>query len=95
MPPQAPLTAKYHSVILNGTETVEAAEELPEVPVTRLSTLRDGYYYWVGLRRDESELADGPTVGHMLNGEVDGGTWWLVLGKSQASRSGGLRTHSL
>jgi hypothetical protein len=72
----------------SGTNDANTIEATRSPPITHLSTLRDGCYMWVGLRRDRRELVDGPAVRGLVNGEVDGGTWWLVLRKSSARRGG-------
>jgi hypothetical protein len=70
--------AKNDSSSISGGNVAEVTHNLPK---TRLSTLKNGHYTWVGLRRHRAELVDGPAVRELVNGEVDGGTWWLVLRK--------------
>jgi hypothetical protein len=46
----------------------------------RYSSL-EGRFLWVGLKREYVEHVNGVPVYLREDGEVDGGTWWLVLRK--------------
>jgi hypothetical protein len=77
-PLDPPATAYPPSI--RGAET-DTDTDTDATHHTRLGTLKKAHYTWTGLRRDRAELVDGPAVRGLPDGQVDGGTWWLVLRK--------------